>query len=326
ASGHDRGFYRAAAHLALQAAEALEHAHQSGVIHRDVKPANLLLDRTGHLWVADFGLARMHEGSDLTRTAGGVGTLRDTSPEQAMGHRVVIDHRTDVYSLGVTLYELLTLTPAVPGQDRQEILNRIAHEDPRAPRRLDPAIPRDLETIVLKAMAKERDARYATARELADDLWRFLQGEPVQARRPSLVDRTWKWTQRHRGLVIAGFASLLAVSVILSGSMVWISREHQKALDAAQDSRYESQAQRLLRILWTNHSRGWTDEAARAVGGMAGIRADDRLQELVLASLQGLDLRPAGSIPQGGQAIVFDPTGRRLLVSGFVTDGFTGDP
>ena len=117
---HSLNFYRAAAHLAIQAAEALDHAHQSGVIHRDIKPANLLLDRKGHLWVADFGLARIQADSDLTRTGDLVGTLRYMSPEQAMGKSVVIDQRTDIYSLGVTLYELLTLTPAVSGQDRQE--------------------------------------------------------------------------------------------------------------------------------------------------------------------------------------------------------------
>src|SRR5206468_2968600 len=117
---------------------------------------------------------RFQDDADLTRTGDVLGTLRYMSPEQALARRVVIDHRTDIYSLGVTLYELLTLRPAFDGRDRQELLRQLAHEEPPAPRRLDPAIPRDLETIVLKAMSKEVAGRYATAQELADDLRRFL--------------------------------------------------------------------------------------------------------------------------------------------------------
>jgi serine/threonine-protein kinase len=240
-SGHAPGFYRAAARLAIQAAEALDHAHQSGVIHRDIKPANLLLDGDGHLWVTDFGLARMQEGSDLTRTGDLVGTLRYMSPEQATGNSVVIDHRTDIYSLGVTLYELLTLTPAISGRDRNEVLNRIAHEDCRPPHRIDPATPTDLETIVLKAIARERDARYATAKELADDLRRYLGGESVLARRPSLFDRTWKWMQRRRGLVTAGFATLLVSLLVMAVSLVQIRIAEQKALGAAELASLEKQ-------------------------------------------------------------------------------------
>ena len=140
---------RAAARLAMQAAEALEHAHGLGVLHRDIKPGNLLVDGRGHLWVADFGLARFQGAGDLTQSGDLLGTLRYMSPEQAAGGRI-LDPRTDVYSLGATLYELLTARPAFDGADRQELLRQITHVEPPPPRKLDPAIPHDLETIVLQ--------------------------------------------------------------------------------------------------------------------------------------------------------------------------------
>jgi serine/threonine protein kinase len=173
------------AELGIQAAEALEYAHSLGVIHRDIKPANLLIDARGNLWVTDFGLAQFHSDPGLTITGDLVGTLRYMSPEQARGHRGIIDHRTDIYSLGVTLYELLTLRPTFPGDDRQQLLRQIADEEPIAPRRLNASIPRELETIVLKAMSKEPESRYATAQELADDLRRFVENKPIKPAGPS---------------------------------------------------------------------------------------------------------------------------------------------
>src|SRR5262249_5394658 len=134
-------FFRTVARLGVQAAEALEHAHQEGVIHRDIKPANLLVDGCGHLWITDFGLAHCQSQAGLTMTGDLLGTLRYMSPEQALAKREVVDHRTDIYSLGVTVYELMTLTPAFTGSDRQELLAQIAFEEPRRPRRLERTIP-----------------------------------------------------------------------------------------------------------------------------------------------------------------------------------------
>src|SRR5262249_10914256 len=163
-----REAYRAIALLGIQAAGALDHAHAMGVLHRDIKPSNLLIDPRGSLWVADFGLARFRDDSGITLTGDLVGTLRYMAPELATGHRMSFDPRSDIYSLGATLYELLPLCPVFDGKDRRELLRQITQDEPTAPRRIDRSIPRDLETIVMKAMDKDPGRRYATAGELAE--------------------------------------------------------------------------------------------------------------------------------------------------------------
>jgi serine/threonine protein kinase/Flp pilus assembly protein TadD len=225
AAPRDRAYFRRVAEWGIQAAEALDCAHSLGVVHRDVKPANLLVDGTGRLWVTDFGLAQVQSDARLTMTGDLVGTLRYMSPEQALAKRVVIDHRTDVYSLGATLYELLTLEPPFRGTDRQELLRQIAFEEPRPPRRVNKAIPAELETIVLKALEKSPQERYATAQELANDLKRYLRDEPIRARRPSLARRARKWARRHRPAVWAAAVCLLVALVALVGSVGWVLGE-----------------------------------------------------------------------------------------------------
>ncbi|MBN2474358.1 MAG: serine/threonine protein kinase [Pirellulales bacterium] len=221
-------YVRAVAELGVQAADALQHAHDCGIVHRDVKPSNLLLDKEGKLWVADFGLAMFQGDSKLTRTGDLVGTIRYMSPEQAAGRLGVVDQRADVYSLGITLYELLTLEPAVPCEDRQEFVRLIEHQEPRPPRRLNPAIPLDLETVVLKAVSKSPVHRFATARELADDLRRFLEGKPTLARRPTLIDRVGKWARRHKTAVRAAAAVMAVALVGLIVSTLMIATEQAK--------------------------------------------------------------------------------------------------
>jgi eukaryotic-like serine/threonine-protein kinase len=228
-------FFRTVAQLGAQAAEALEHAHNVGVVHRDIKPANLLVDARGNLWITDFGLAHVQGDTQLTMTGDVIGTLRYMSPEQAMAKRGLLDERTDIYSLGATLYELLTLEPAFDGSDRQELLHQIAFEEPRPPRRLNRAVPIDLETILLKALAKEPSGRYATAQEMADDLRRFLADEPVFARRPTPLQKAAKWCRRHRALVatagVVGVLGLIVSTVIFWRGQAQTEVQRRRAED-----------------------------------------------------------------------------------------------
>src|SRR5262249_28117397 len=251
----------------IQAADALEHAHSIGIVHRDIKPANLMIDRQGALWVTDFGLARTAADAGLTMTGDVLGTLRYMSPEQALAKHGLVDHRTDVYSLGVTLYELLTGRPAVGGNDREEILNAITREESRTPRTLDPAIPRDLETIVLKALAKDAGERYSAARELADDLRRFLAARPIQARRPSLVQQTAKFARRHRALVWMGVAALVVVAVAsaTSAALVWRQKEQAREAFAEADKQRKRSETNFREAYWAIEDILSAYEPSRAV-------------------------------------------------------------
>ena len=235
--------FRRMAQFAVQAAEALDHAHQLGVIHRDIKPANLLVDDRGHLWVTDFGLAHCRGQAALTLSGDLLGTLRYMSPEQALARRAAVDQRTDVYSLGAVLYECLTLGPAFPGRDREELLRQIALEEPPRLRRRNAAVPLELETIVGRAMEKEPEDRYATAQELADDLRRFLDDRPIRARPPSWWHRARKCARRHRAAVrIAGACGLLmAVGLALSTVLVWQEKERTRAALALASAHYEAE-------------------------------------------------------------------------------------
>ncbi|MGQ0636286.1 MAG: serine/threonine-protein kinase [Planctomycetaceae bacterium] len=226
------GYFRKIARLMIQAAEALDHAHQRGVIHRDIKPGNLLMDAAGSLWVTDFGLAQFQADTGLTRPGDLLGTFRYMSPEQTMGQRTMLDHRTDVYSLGATFYELLTLEPVFEGETRQELLYQILHSEPRAPRQINRAIPVEMETIVLKALSKNAADRYATAADLAADLQRYLDDQPILARRPSMIDRLRKWSRRHPSVVVASVLLLIVLAVALLISNRLISREQARTAEA----------------------------------------------------------------------------------------------
>jgi serine/threonine protein kinase len=285
----DTTYFRRAAEWGIQTAEALDCAHSLGVVHRDIKPANLLVDMAGRLWVTDFGLAQVQSDARLTMTGDLVGTLRYMSPEQTLAKRVIIDHRTDIYSLGMTLYELLTLQPAFDGGDRQQLLRQIAFEEPLPPRRVNRAIPAELETIVLKAMEKRPQDRYATAQELADDLRHWCEDRPIKARRPSLWQVAARWARRHKPLVGAATAVLLLAVRMLAGTLGWIASDR-----AGRRKATEQIVQQAL-----DESASWQEKrnisealsaARRAAGLVAGGEADEALRGRVQARVDDLTL------------------------------------
>lgn len=215
-------YVRNVARIGIKVAEALDYAHQQGVLHRDIKPSNLLLDAQGQVWVTDFGLAKTHDSDELTGTGDIVGTLQYMAPERFGGW---CDPRSDVFALGATLYELLTFRPAFEGRDRVELIDRLLRDNPAPLRQFDRQIPRDLETIVLKALAKEPGERYATAGMLAEDLRRFASGRPILARRSSWVERSWRWSRRNPVVAGAVASVALALMSVVALSMIYASRQ-----------------------------------------------------------------------------------------------------
>jgi len=196
-------YFDTVARLIAEVADALDYAHSQAVIHRDVKPSNLLLSRDGKLSLNDFGLARMLEQPGMTVTGEFMGTPRYMSPEQVAAGRIPLDHRTDIYSLGATLYELLTLHAAFSGERREQVLAQIMHKEPTPPRRINKRIPFDLETICLKALDKDPDRRYQTAGQMSNDLRLYLNRFAILARRAGRVGRFVKWARRRPGLASA---------------------------------------------------------------------------------------------------------------------------
>jgi WD40 repeat protein/serine/threonine protein kinase len=253
-------YYRAIAKLGIQAAEALQHAHDQGVLHRDIKPSNLLLDCAGKLFVTDFGLARIGADAGLTMTGDIVGTLRYMPPEQALGNRVVIDHRADIYSLSTTLYELLALQPAFDESDRHQLIRSIAFEEPRPLRKVDRHIPAELETIVAKAMSKQPEERYQAAQHLANDLRAFLEHRPIVAKAPTIVGRAVKWSKRHQTLVTTAALASLLFSVVLLASIAMVNRERVHAV-AARDETAELLYMADMTLAYQSWEKGWSAEA-----------------------------------------------------------------
>jgi Protein kinase domain len=210
-----RAYLRRSCEVAMEAALALAHAHERGVIHRDVKPENILIDRAGRVHLIDFGVARFFEDDTLTNTGALVGTPLYMSPEQVTG-RLALDHRTDIYSLGVVLYELLSLARPIAGPTREGVLRQIATKAMPPASSRNPAIPRDLEGVVHKACAKDPDDRYQTAALFAADLGRWLDGKPVAALPYRYrLDRREIKAERPAGIMIIAFAHFLAAAFAL---------------------------------------------------------------------------------------------------------------
>ena len=229
-SDPDRQYYRSVARIGIQVAEALDYANRQGILHRDVKPSNLLLDNHGNVWVADFGLAKTTEAEDLTHTGDILGTIRYMAPERFSG---LCDARSDVYSLGLTLFELTALRPAFEASDRHRLMDRVLHEEPERLRKLAPTVPRDLETIIAKAMAREPALRYSTALALADDLRRFVEDRPIQARRVSAPERLARWCRRNKTLAASIGVAATALVIAAAVSLLYARRQARYAADQA---------------------------------------------------------------------------------------------
>jgi WD40 repeat protein/serine/threonine protein kinase len=247
------GWFQRVAHIGICVAEGLHYAHDCGISHRDIKPSNLLVDSEGKIWITDFGLAQIEAEPALTGTRDIVGTLRYMSPEQAAGKRCDLNHLTDVYSLGVTMYELLTLKTPFDGPDAATVLRQLADAEPRPVRALNPAVPIDLETIVMKAIAKSPAERYSTAQHLADDLRRFEENRPILARKAGPVLRAQKWVRRHPAVM----ATSLAVVVLLLAGFAANNVLVANALGVAEMRHAEAvqQKERANRHLYLAHVR-----------------------------------------------------------------------
>ena len=234
--------------IGIDVANAMQHAHDAGVIHRDLKPNNLLLDKNGRIWVADFGLAQAQDATPLTMTGHVHGTLKYMSPEQLLGGQVSIDRCTDMYSLGATLYELLCLEPVREGNNSQEIRNKVAFGEPVSLRRRNPAIPRDLETIIHKAISHRPRDRYQTMQELSDDLRRFQRHEPILAKPAGPLKRLSLWVEREQKLAASLAASAALLIVILGLLLVLVNGDRIKnGLLAEQKTRESAEAKQALR-------------------------------------------------------------------------------
>lgn len=221
------GYFEETTRFIASVADALQNAHETGVIHRDVKPSNILMTADNLPKLTDFGLARIEDALERTRTGEFAGTPHYMSPEQAASQRLGIDHRTDIFSLGVTLYEMLTLVRPFDGTTSQQILTRILLHEPRDPRKVRREVPRDLAVIALKALEKKPESRYATMKDMAADLRRFLSGEPIQARPAGVGTRLWKRMRRNPLMSAAVCVALLAL--LFAGTVVpWVTAVKEK--------------------------------------------------------------------------------------------------
>jgi eukaryotic-like serine/threonine-protein kinase len=301
----------------------VHYAHQHGILHRDLKPANILLNPEGRALVTDFGLARMmDEDSSLTLSGQALGSPNYMPPELAAGQHHEAQPTSDVYSLGAVLYELLSGRPPFVAQSVQETLIRIREEPPIAPRLLNSGIPRDLETIALKCLEKEPSRRYASARELAADLGRFLRREPIHARPASLLGRTWGWCRRKPALAAMAAALGLALT---AGFLGVVSQWRRAELTAAREAQQRTRAEESLRRLELRHVEESLqgDQAAEGLAWLAYLLRKDPgdrvvgqrlMAELTYRSWPLPAIEPLSHEEEVHYA-EFSPDGRRILTA-----------
>jgi eukaryotic-like serine/threonine-protein kinase len=330
-------YFREVARLGAQIADALDYAHRQGVIHRDIKPPNLLLDAQGNVWVTDFGLAKLVEGGELSHSHDLVGTLRFMAPERLRG---VTSPLGDVYSLGATLYELLTLKPAFAEYDQVRLIEQITHESPVPLRQHDHRIPRDLETLVEKALAKAPKDRFATAAELGDELRRYLESRPIRSRPTGPVERLWRWCRRNPAVAAAGLlTTVLAIGMTIAALIFYHQRDligdaliqAQNSAAAAIKAQTESRVQ-LLEALQAraragrfSHRLGQRFDSLSALAQAAAIAKElnltpdrfDELRDEAIACLALPDLKETGLVirrPPGALLTAFDSSMTRYAL------------
>ncbi len=334
----DIRYYREVARLGAQVADALAYAHKRGIQHRDIKPPNLILDALGNIWVTDFGLAKFEEGDDLSRSQDLVGTLRYMAPERFRG---LSDRRGDLYALGATLYELLTLRHAFEGRDQLDLIRRIEDEPPVPPRQLDRKIPPDLETIVLKVLAKDPSHRFASAEELAAELRRFVENRPIHSRPIPYYQQFWRWCKRNPWLATANVtaATLTTILAIVStvAAFIYRDRNEQAVHDNQKIQKAETETrEQLLGALQSGaragrfgRQMGQRFDSLDALARAAGVARDlklpperldplrDHLRDEAIACLALPDLKPVGQVitlPTGVIANAFDSTMTRYAL------------
>jgi serine/threonine protein kinase/tetratricopeptide (TPR) repeat protein len=288
----NRGVYfRSLAQIGVQTASALSYAHSRGIIHRDIKPGNLILDTTGNVWVTDFGLAKTGDGG-MTHTGDILGTVRYMSPERFRGQ---CDVRADVYALGMTLYEMLTLKAAYASGDRLKLIDLIRHTEASSPRSIDARIPRDLETIVMKAIDKDPKRRYQSADEMGEDLERFVNDEPIKARRIGVAERFTRWCRRNPA-VAGSMAAVLLVMAVGTAVSLWQAvraeeseRQALAALVAAKDAKETAEASEAEAKAVLDFVQNKVFAAARPEGAEGGLGHDVTLRKAIEAALPFVD-------------------------------------
>jgi WD40 repeat protein/tRNA A-37 threonylcarbamoyl transferase component Bud32 len=343
---------RDAAAMVETLARAVHAAHQHGIIHRDLKPGNVLLTPAGTPKVTDFGLAkRLNRGSDLTPSQAVMGTIAYMAPEQAEGKVKAVGTPADVYGLGAILYECLTGQPPIQAESDLRALSKLLHEDPPPPHRLNPAVPRDLEAVCLKCLQKEPGKRYASALELADDLGRFLKGEPTLARPAGAWRRAVKWVRRRPALAALAMTSLVAVCALvgvfvslfysqeLEDRNADLDRARGKAVEAgnhARDEQRKAEQQKVLaeaqearanhylyaaRMLqaqqaWFDGNLPLAESLLRDFGPERGGRDVAGFEWDYLSALTKSVGKVLGTHPGGASAVAFSPDGKRLASAG----------
>jgi serine/threonine protein kinase/tetratricopeptide (TPR) repeat protein len=308
------GYFDTVARMVAEVADALDYAHAQGVIHRDIKPSNLLLSPAGRLSMNDFGLARMLEQPGMTVSGEFVGSPMYMSPEQITAGRAPLDHRTDIYSLGATLYELLTLQPPFSGARRDQVIAQIIGKEPKPPRSINRRIPPDLETICLKMMEKDPDKRYQTAGDVAEDLRRYVNRFAISARRVNMVGRVVRWAKRNKA-VAAALCGLLLLG-LLAG--VFAYRERVARQQSLEEQRQHA-VERAMLIAMGGDLEGAEKAIAEAevLGASAG---SVRMIRGLLAFHRGHILKAIEHLEQAVKLLPRSVAAHSLLAMAYAAD------